>query len=139
MRTLYQAFLMLLARATNPELAQMLQYAKVEAQILRSKLPRRLEITPQERSRLLKVGKPLGTKLYQLMTIVSPRTFLRWIEGEKHRKPRAKAGRPPIAVDRGLRWGHCRGMWHSQGELPGEALEQRGDYLAGLSGPRCTR
>src|ERR1700694_5015209 len=42
-------------------------------------------------------------------------------------------------VDCGLRWGQFRGIWQSQGELPGEAFGQRRVYLVGFSGLRCTR
>jgi hypothetical protein len=40
---------MLLACATRQELARQVQYLKVENEILRSKLPKKLTVTPEER------------------------------------------------------------------------------------------
>jgi hypothetical protein len=39
-------------------------------------------VTPAERQRLVKLGKPLGTAIRDLITIVTPRTFVRWVTGE---------------------------------------------------------
>lgn len=47
---------MILANATHRELAAHIQYLKVENEILRSKLPKRITVTPAERARLLKFG-----------------------------------------------------------------------------------
>ena len=71
--------LMMIASATEKELARHVQYLKEENQILRSKLPRRITVTPKERRRLLKFGEPLGAAIKELVTIVSPRTFGRWL------------------------------------------------------------
>ena len=91
---LYTSFLVLLAAATDREMAKMLQYLKEENRTLRCKLPKRVELTPQERQRLVKLGRPLGGKLTDVITIVSPRTFARWVSGEtKSVGKKAKAGR----------------------------------------------
>jgi putative transposase len=70
---------------------------KVENGILRSKLPARISIAPKERQRLIKFGAKLGKALHQIVTIVTPGTFLRWIREDKRaaRKgsPVAKRGR----------------------------------------------
>lgn len=75
---------------------------RAENRILRDKLPKRLTITVQERQRLLKYGKPLGKSIRDLITIVSPRTFARWLSGEavsaKGVKP-AGPERPKTAED----------------------------------------
>src|SRR5260370_41698202 len=91
-----QSFFLLLARATDRELARMVEYLKAENRILRDKLPKRVAVTPQERRRLVKLGKALGSAISGLITIVSPRTFARWLGGEKAAaKPKpAKPGRP---------------------------------------------
>ncbi|HVW38046.1 MAG TPA: hypothetical protein VHB99_12100, partial [Pirellulales bacterium] len=49
--------------------------------------------------RLLKYGKPLGKKLDEVITIVSPRTFARWASGETKSvgKKEAKPGRKKTA------------------------------------------
>jgi putative transposase len=87
---------MVLARATHAELARMVDYLKTENRILRSKLPLRVEVTPAERAQLVKRGKPLGQKIKELITIVSPRTFARWMSGETKSvgNQSTKGGRP---------------------------------------------
>jgi putative transposase len=101
MRTLFHSFLMLIAKATDRELARYLEFLKFENRILRAKLPRRLEVTPRERQRLIKYGKPLGTAIQDLITIVTLRTFARWLQQERgpsQIKPR-KSGRPATPAD----------------------------------------
>jgi putative transposase len=70
---------------------------KTENEILRAKLPARITITPKERQRLLRFGSKLGRAINQLVTIVTPGTFLRWIRGDKRAAPEglriAKRGR----------------------------------------------
>ncbi len=95
MKNVFQSFLVTLANATDRELARQMQYLKVENRILRAKLPKRIEVTPRERQRLLKYGRPLKSAIRDLITIVTPRTFARWASGETRgmagiRKP----GRP---------------------------------------------
>jgi putative transposase len=69
-------------------------YLKAENRILRSKLPRRISVTPAERARLMELGVRLGSTIKELITIVHPRTFARWIsEAKSKRKPRRR-GRP---------------------------------------------
>ena len=76
----------------------MVDYLKTENRILRRKLPKRVKITPAEREQLVKRGKPLGTKIKKLLTIVSPRTFARWASGETKsvgkKRDESKGGRP---------------------------------------------
>jgi putative transposase len=98
MKTLYHAFLLLLARATDRELAIYLDYLKAENKILRARLPQCIVPTAQERRQLMRLGKPLGPAIKDLITIVSPKTFLRWLRAEgappAARTPRGP-GRPP--------------------------------------------
>ena len=77
MKHLYHSFLLLLASATDKQLARYLQFLKAENRILRWKLPRRIPVSLQERRQLLKFGKPVGAAIKELITIVSPRTFVR--------------------------------------------------------------
>lgn len=90
---LFNPFLMLLARLTNPELARTVQFLKVENAILRSKLPRRIDLTPKERNRLFRFGEPLGAALKHLISVVTYRTFLRWKEYRRG-KTRTRAPNP---------------------------------------------
>ncbi len=67
----------LLAAATDRELTRMVEYLKEENRILRSKLPDRVPVTAREKQRLVKLGKPLGAAVKDLVTIVCERTFQR--------------------------------------------------------------
>jgi putative transposase len=93
----------------------------MENEILRSKLPARITVTPKERQRLLKFGAQLGKSIRHLITIVSPDTFLRWVREDKRAKKKArnpaKRGRPRTAdqirelivlMAKENNWGYCR-------------------------------
>ncbi|MBM3996369.1 MAG: hypothetical protein FJ303_19785 [Planctomycetes bacterium] len=102
MTTIWKGFLLLLARATDRELAKMVEFLKVENQILRSKLPRRVDVTPAEKRQLIKLGKPLGTKVRELISIVCYRTFRRWLKAEEGGAPEprsSKGGRPKTPIN----------------------------------------
>lgn len=101
MGRIFQSILYVIASATHKELARQVRYLKVENQILREKLPERITVTQRERQRLLKYGEKLGKAIHQLVTIVAPGTFLRWIrEAKANRKkgPSRKRGRPMTAL-----------------------------------------
>ena len=117
----FHSFFQLLATASDKVLARYLQYLKSENQTLRAKLPKRLTITPEERRRLVKFGKPLGPAIKELISIVSPRTFARWVSGEtrtnRTRQGQPKRGRPRTAealrdlilkLARETGWGYTR-------------------------------
>jgi len=98
MQRLFESVLLLLATAMDNQLARQLQYLKVENAILLGKLPRRITVTARERSRLIKYGKLLGSAIKDLISIVSARTFARWLRGAstatKRGQPAARPGRP---------------------------------------------
>lgn len=96
MKNLYQRLLLLIAGATQVELARHVRYLKIENEILRSKLPKRVPVTPKEQNRLVKFGAKLGKALGELVTIVHPDTLRRWIRESKQtaKKKPAKKGRP---------------------------------------------
>jgi putative transposase len=96
MTNVFQSLLLVIAGATQKELARQIKYLKVENETLRSKLPKRITITPKERHRLVRFAQKLGgTVLRQLTTIVAPDTLLKWIRAEKKqgKKTPAKRGR----------------------------------------------
>jgi putative transposase len=97
-RTLYTAMMVLLAKATDRELGRIVSYLKEENRILRARLPERINVTPNERERLLRFGRKLGKAIHRVVTIVSPGTFLKWLRDERKAKPR-KRGRPRTADD----------------------------------------
>jgi putative transposase len=98
----FQAVLTPIATATDRELARQLQYLRAENRILRDRLPKSLVVTARERQRLLRFGRPLGTAIKDLITIVTPRTFARWVRevaGLTVRRSRRAPGRPRTAID----------------------------------------
>jgi putative transposase len=94
MKKFVHPLLLLLARATEKELVQTVEYLKTENRILRSKLPKRIEVTPAERAKLIKLGVRLGSAIKKVITIVHPRTFARWLSEAKSGIKRRKRGRP---------------------------------------------
>jgi putative transposase len=116
---LWQRLLFVITAATDDERILQNQYFKVENRILRNKLPKRISVTPQERRLLLRFGKPLGSAIQQLVSIVAPRTFLRWLHEAKPTAPKARdgPGRPPteeaicelvLKFARETGWGYTR-------------------------------
>jgi hypothetical protein len=58
MARFFHPLIMVLARATESELARYVEYLKAENRVFRDKLPKRVVCTPAERQRLVKLGKP---------------------------------------------------------------------------------
>jgi hypothetical protein len=69
MRKIYRPLLRLLAGATQKELARHVRYLKNENEALRAKLGHVVQVTPQERNRLIRHAAKLGGALDQLCTI----------------------------------------------------------------------
>jgi len=95
MARFFHPLIMVLARATESELARYMEYLKAENRILRDKLPKRVVCTPAERQRLVELGKPLGSAIKDLITIVTPRSFARWVSAAGGTKPEKKTTRKP--------------------------------------------
>ena len=113
----YQRLLLVLAQATEKELAAQVRYLKAENQILRARLPKRILVTPVERRRLLKLGRALGAAINRLITIVTPGTFVRWIREANRKKPVRNVGRPKhrqairdlvLQIAKETGWGYTR-------------------------------
>jgi putative transposase len=75
------------------DVVRQLQFVKAENEVLRAHLPERVVVTPRERRRLIRMGKPLRTAIMGLITVVTPGTFLRWIREAKAGNEPGKAGR----------------------------------------------
>ena len=88
MTKLFHPLLALIASATDKDLAKYVQYLKEESKILRARLGGQIHTTSAERKRLLKFGKPIGRAIEELITIVTPSTFYRWVRDEKNGKPK---------------------------------------------------
>ncbi|HRQ73939.1 MAG TPA: integrase core domain-containing protein [Phycisphaerales bacterium] len=88
--------LTILAGSGRDELHRQVQYLKAENEVLRSKIAGQVRVTPQERARLVRLGKPLGTAIRSLVSIVRPETFLKWVRqaGKRPKQRKAPAPRP---------------------------------------------
>ena len=71
-RNIYTALLLVLAKSTNKELARYVSYLKAENQLLRERLPARLNLTTKEKNRLIRFGRNLGSALNHLCSIEEP-------------------------------------------------------------------
>lgn len=87
---IFHPLLALIASATDSQLAKYVEYLKHENQILRSRLPRQVHTTAEERHVLLKYGEVLGKAVEELISIVSPATFYRWSREANKGKPKPK-------------------------------------------------
>jgi len=76
MTKIFHPLLALIASATDKELAKYVEYLKHENKILRARLPKQVHTTTEERTTLLKFGKVIGKAIEELVSIVSPATFL---------------------------------------------------------------
>jgi putative transposase len=98
--SLFHSLLLVIAGASQRELARQVRYLKVENEILRSRLPQRVLVTNKERQRLLRFGTKLGQAIHELVTVVAPETFLRWVREDKRSQKKnqltkpSKRGRP---------------------------------------------
>lgn len=92
-----------LASSSHRELARQVRYLQAENRVLRSKLPRRIRVTPGEQARLARLAVSLGPVAFRLVTIVSARSLRRWIAawagGRRRRRSAARRpGRPRTAA-----------------------------------------
>ena len=100
MSRIFHPLLYLLASADRRELARQIAYLKSENQILRSRIPGRVLVTPTERRQLVKAAKGIARSiLRELVGIVQPATFLKWINADneprsKKKPSNRKPGRP---------------------------------------------
>jgi putative transposase len=97
MKNIYQAVLLVIVGATQRELARQVRYLKVENEILRSRLPKRVIVVPKERARLVKFARKLTAQMLRpLVTIVHPDTLLGWV-----RDGRTSSRAKPTGTPRG--------------------------------------
>ncbi len=98
MAKIFHPLLALIASGTDRELAKYVQFLKEENKILRGRIKGEIHTKPDERRRLLEFGKALGRAIEELITIVSPSTFYRWMRdeqcGKKKANPRSGQRKP---------------------------------------------
>lgn len=99
MPNLFRRLLSTLAGSTRDDLRRQVQFLKAENEVLRAKITGPMRVTPAERSRLIRLGKPLGAAIGSLVSIVKPANLLKWMRDAgtktKRKAPaKRKPGRP---------------------------------------------
>jgi putative transposase len=121
MRRFINPLLLWAAHSRRADLIRQIHYLKVENEILRSRLGKRVMVTPRERERLVRYARKVGPAIKELVSIVAVSTMLRWLHAQywgkaKGTKPR-KPGRPRtpeelqalvIRIARETGWGYTR-------------------------------
>ena len=75
-----------------------IRFLKAEVEILRRKLGgNRVVPNPSDRARLLAIGQELEHKVADIIGIVTPRTYSRWVEELREGRPPRRLGRPKVA------------------------------------------
>lgn len=74
---IFHPLLSMIASASDSEMARYIEFLKEENKILRARVPGQIHTKPDERSRLVKLGKALGRAVEELITLVAPSTFYR--------------------------------------------------------------
>lgn len=94
-----------LAGCSQSELRAQIEFLKAEITVLRSHLPGgQIRTTSSERRLLVRLGLAVGPAIRELLTIVSPATFRRWVmKGRSEpsratRGARGRSGRPRTAA-----------------------------------------
>lgn len=103
-RSPFLRLLRVLVGAGQDDLRRQIQYLKAENEVLRSKIPGPVRVTAQQRSRLVRLAKPLGSAIKALVSIAKPETVMRWIREADKGRPKKKAstrkpGRPRTPDD----------------------------------------
>ena len=122
MSRLFQPLLFVLARCTRNELIRQIEFLKAENRILRQRVPKkRIFLSEDEKTQLIELGQAIGPALKHLLTIVSYRTYRRWVRSISGECPAPKKtiGRPRtkeeireliLKLARETDWGYTRIM-----------------------------
>lgn len=89
-------FFRVLTGSSRDDLRREVQFLKAENEVLRARIKGPVKVTKAERSRLVRLGASLGKAIGSVVTIVSPKTFLKWVrEARKKPKRRRSAKKMP--------------------------------------------
>ena len=74
--------LVFLIHMTQSIMLRQIAYLKAENAVLRSRCAKNIQTTPAERALLVRLGKPLGNAIHELLSLVHYKTFQRWVRDE---------------------------------------------------------
>ncbi len=87
MKQWFSPFLFLLASSSEDDLRRQIEFLKAEIEMLRKRVPKkRIFLDNEEKKRLLKLGEAIGPGISNLISIVHPRTYQRWLEGKSRQR-----------------------------------------------------
>ncbi|MBI1336410.1 MAG: transposase [Phycisphaera sp.] len=85
----------LLAEAWSARRDDRIRFLKAQVELLRQRMPgNRVILTPEERSRLLRLGASLGHRVDDLIGIVGVNTYRRWVRDQLAGQSSKRVGRP---------------------------------------------
>ena len=119
MERLFFPVLSLVLQWFRPRYNAQLQILEAQIRILRSRIDSsRIVPTPQEKAELLRLGASIGHDVSEVMHVVQPETYRRWVRQSRRGVVFKPSGRPrtPMATvnlvlrmaDENLRWGYRR-------------------------------
>ena len=94
---IFQDLLGMFGSVVQSDLMRQIEYLKAENKILRSRLTKKIRLTPGEQKQILRYGRPLGASIRKIITITSYQTFRRWLRERnliKFRPGKPGRGRP---------------------------------------------
>ncbi len=75
-----------------------LGFMRAQLKILRNRIPaERIVPTPEEKAELIRIGALMDHDIADLLSIVQPKTYHRWLRELRQGKPFRKPGQPPAA------------------------------------------
>jgi len=98
----FQDLLSVLGSVVQSDLVRQIEYLKVENQLLRNRLPKKIRLTRGEQDKILRYGRPLGVSIKKIINITSYQSFRRWLKERKLIKSRPvkpRRGRPKTKKD----------------------------------------
>lgn len=76
------------------DLVRGMEFLRAENRILRDRLSRQVRLTPAERFRLIRIGRPIQSLAQRLISVVSSGTFARWLRQRTRSPGGNRIGRP---------------------------------------------
>ena len=99
MQTLH-ALVHLVARMFAPRHSAQIRFLKAQLRVLRRRIhAERIVPDPDEKAELLRLGAECGHNIAQVLEIVQPRTYRRWLRDGRRGRPPKRSGRPRIGQE----------------------------------------